>query len=61
MAIDCSTNKNDGAIAFAESICSDGMCCFTCVVPADNGHVGFLRYFLEKRNGFAIRQIAGNQ
>lgn len=51
MSIDCSTNKNDGAIAFAESMCSDGMCCFTCVVPADNGHVGFLRYFWKRGTG----------
>ncbi|MGQ3684615.1 MAG: hypothetical protein ACUBOA_06365 [Candidatus Loosdrechtia sp.] len=30
-------------IAFAENECSDGMCCFTCVIPPGNGHVSFFK------------------
>lgn len=51
MATDCDINKSNGPIAFAESMCSDGMCCFTCVIPANNGHVGLLRFFWKRGTG----------
>ncbi len=51
MNTDYVANNQDGSIAFAESMCSDGMCCFTCVIPANNGHVGFFRYFWKRGTG----------
>lgn len=40
----CRTHENHDTITFAESECSDGMCCFTCVIPPGNKHVGFFKY-----------------
>ncbi|TVM03984.1 MAG: hypothetical protein CV087_01990 [Candidatus Brocadia sp. WS118] len=34
---------NHDGISFARSECSDGMCCFTCVIPRGNKHVGFFK------------------
>ncbi|MCF6153089.1 MAG: hypothetical protein E3K38_12525 [Candidatus Kuenenia stuttgartiensis] len=45
-------NESGYNIAFAESMCSDGMCCFTCVIPANSGHIGFIKYFLKRGSGF---------
>ncbi len=52
MGINCTFNKNRSNIIFAENECSDGMCCFTCVIPPDNGHVGFLKFLWKKGSGY---------
>lgn len=43
---------NHGKISFAESECSDGMCCFTCVIPPNNGHIGFFKSLWKKGTGY---------
>jgi len=45
-------NENRRSVAFAESMCSDGMCCFTCVIPDDSRHIGFIKYFIKRGSGF---------
>lgn len=49
MSAICLIHKNHGSITFAESECSDGMCCFNCVIPTNNGHIGFFKSL--RRNG----------
>lgn len=46
-----SQSENHGTVNFSESECSDGMCCFTCVIPPDNGHIGFFRSFWRRGTG----------
>lgn len=46
-------NKNLNRVAFADSMCSDGMCCFTCVIPSNNRHIGFIRSFWKSGSGFS--------
>jgi hypothetical protein len=46
-----SQSENHGTVNFSESECSDGMCCFTCVIPPDNGHLGFFRSFWKRGTG----------
>jgi len=36
---------------FAENECSDGMCCFTCVIPSNNGHIGFFKSLWKSGTG----------
>lgn len=38
-------------MAFAENECSDGMCCFTCVIPSNNGHLGFFKSLWKSGTG----------
>ena len=47
----CSINKNCNNITFTESECSDGMCCFTCVIPTNNGHINFFKSFWKNGTG----------
>lgn len=39
-------------INFAESECSDGMCCFTCVIPPNNEHIGFFKSLWKSGTGW---------
>ncbi len=45
-------DNNHGNITFAENECSDGMCCFTCVIPSNNGHIGFLKSLWKNGTGY---------
>ncbi|MCF6150075.1 MAG: hypothetical protein E3K37_15615 [Candidatus Kuenenia sp.] len=45
-------NERRHSVVFKESMCSDGMCCFTCVIPEDSRHVGFIKYFIKRGSGF---------
>lgn len=47
----CSANEDCRKIAFVESECSDGMCCFTCVIPPDNGHISFFKSLWKRGTG----------
>jgi len=51
MDINCTLTKNQSDIIFAESECSDGMCCFTCVIPSNNGHIGFFKSMWKSGTG----------
>ena len=51
MDSNCTQSKNQGDIGFAERECSDGMCCFTCVIPPNSGHIGILKYLIKKGTG----------
>lgn len=51
MSIHCTMNKNLCDMTLAESECSDGMCCFTCVIPANNGHIGFFKSMWRSGTG----------
>ena len=44
-------SENHCTANFSASECSDGMCCFTCVIPPDNGHIGFFRSFWKRGTG----------
>src|SRR5574341_733087 len=44
-------NKNRCSMNFTESECSDGMCCFTCVIHSDNRHIGFFRSLWKSGTG----------
>ncbi|MBE7445308.1 MAG: hypothetical protein HS132_08710 [Planctomycetia bacterium] len=48
----CILNENQGNVTFAKSECSDGMCCFTCVIPPKNEHIGFFRFLWKKGTGY---------
>jgi Fe-S-cluster containining protein len=52
MDINCTLTENRGDILFAESECSDGMCCFTCVIPSNNEHVGFFKSLWKGGTGW---------
>lgn len=52
MSAMCPVHKNHGSITFAENECSDGMCCFTCVIPSNNGHLGFFKSLWKKGTGY---------
>jgi len=52
MSASCSINRNHGNITFTESECSDGMCCFTCVIPSNNGHISFFKSLWKKGTGY---------
>lgn len=52
MSAICSIHKNHGSITFAENECSDGMCCFTCVIPPNNGHIGFFKSLWKNGTGY---------
>lgn len=47
----CTTHGNSCTMTFVESECSDGMCCFTCVIPPNNGHIGFFKSLWRKGTG----------
>jgi|GEM_PF-1054075 len=44
-------NKNRCNMSLAESECSDGMCCFTCVIPPNNGHIGLFKSMWRRGTG----------
>ncbi|MDN3513743.1 MAG: hypothetical protein NG747_05020 [Candidatus Brocadia sp.] len=46
-------HKNHGSITFAESECSDGMCCFTCVIPQNNRHIGLFKSLWKSGTGYS--------
>lgn len=46
------THGNHVSITFAESECSDGMCCFTCVIPPKSEHIGFFKSLWKKGTGY---------
>lgn len=47
----CATNENHCDVTFAEGECSDGMCCFTCVIPTNNGHISFFKSLWKSGTG----------
>ncbi len=47
----CVSKENPCSINFAENECSDGMCCFTCVIPPDNAHIGFFKALWKSGTG----------
>ena len=47
----CTIAKNQCDRLFAENECSDGMCCFTCVIPSNNGHIGFFKSMWKNGTG----------
>lgn len=47
----CAVNENYGNVTFTESMCSDGMCCFTCVIPPKNEHIGFFKSLWKNGTG----------
>ena len=51
MNMNCTTNENHCNVTFAESECSDGMCCFTSVIPANNGHISFFKSLCKDGTG----------
>ena len=51
MDSNCTLTKNQSDILFRESECSDGMCCFTCVIPSNNGHIGFFKSMWKNGTG----------
>ena len=51
MNIKCTKSENLCGVAHAESECSDGMCCFTCVIPSNNGHIGFFKSMWKRGTG----------
>ncbi|MCF6157182.1 MAG: hypothetical protein E3K32_01115 [wastewater metagenome] len=54
----CPANKDYSNITFIESECSDGMCCFTCVIPPNNGHISFLKSFWRNGTGaFCVKLL----
>ncbi len=53
----CPVNKNQDNITFAESECSDGMCCFTCVIPPNNGHFGFFKSLWKNGTGYPFVKL----
>ncbi|OQZ00576.1 MAG: hypothetical protein B6D35_06260 [Candidatus Brocadia sp. UTAMX2] len=44
--------ENHDSIPFARSECSDGMCCFTCVIPPGNKHIGFFKSLWKRGTGY---------
>lgn len=44
---------NHDSITFARSECSDGMCCFTCVIPPGNKHIGFFKSLWKCGTGYS--------
>lgn len=44
--------KKHTGVALARNECSDGMCCFSCVIPSDNKHVGFYQSLWERGTGY---------
>lgn len=53
----CQTNKNQSNITFAKSECSDGMCCFTCVIPPKSGHIGFFKSLWKNGTGYPFVKL----
>ena len=51
MNITGTTHENHCSMTFTESECSDGMCCFTCVIPQNNRHIGFFRSLWKHGTG----------
>lgn len=53
----CQINKDLSTVNFAESECSDGMCCFTCVIPPNNGHIGFFKSLWKSGTGYPFVKL----
>ncbi|MEP9409975.1 MAG: hypothetical protein HRF42_00975 [Candidatus Brocadia sp.] len=52
MSAICQKQRDYDSITFVENECSDGMCCFTCVIPSNNGHIGFFKSLWKKGTGY---------
>ncbi|MBI2469681.1 MAG: hypothetical protein HYV59_00345 [Planctomycetes bacterium] len=61
MNINYTMNKNLCDMAFAENECSDGMCCFTCVIPSNNGHIGFFKSMWKSGTGSPYVKLLENR
>lgn len=48
---------NRESIPFAQGECSDGMCCFTCVIPPGNRHIGFFKSFWKSGTGYSYVKL----
>ncbi len=51
MDSNCTQTRIQGDVLFAERECTDGMCCFTCVIPPNGKHIGVLKCLLKKGTG----------